>query len=104
MRDEAVIIEHWVGKGRAAFDDPETGAQSVVEHHVERFAETAHKLGESFHRANPRVAWAEIWAMRLAITHYYERSLDPNELWAFARESVPRAISSLHHPTFPRGP
>ena len=95
------VIARWVGKGHATFLDPETGCQATIERQFEQFVEAAISLGVSFRSANPGIPWGPIFEMRNDLSHLYQRSYDPEQLWAFARDEIPRIARKLRRARFP---
>lgn len=93
-------VAHWVSKGHASFVDPESGAQATIERQFERFEEAANALGVSFRNANPQIPWRPIFEIRNEISHPYERSYDPEKLWRFARDDLPKIAKSLRRVRF----
>lgn len=101
MAQYAAAIAHWVAKGHAAFTDPETGAQATIERQFEQFEEAANALGAPFRKANPKIPWREIFELRNDMSHPYQRSYDPQKLWIFVRDELPRIARRLRRPTLP---
>lgn len=94
-------IAHWISKGHDAFLDPESGAQATIERQFERFEEAANALGVSFRKANPEIPWRPIFEIRNDISHPYERAYDPEKLWRFVRDELPRIARKLRKSRFP---
>ena len=100
MLQYAQTIAHWVGKGHAAFLDPETGSQATIERQFERFEEAGSALGAPFRRANPDIPWEPIFEIRNDMSHPYQRSYDPENLWKFARDDFPRIVRKLRRAVY----
>jgi len=101
MLQYAQIIAHWVEKGHAAFGDPETGSQATIERHFERFEEAGSALGAAFRKANSTIPWEPIFEIRNDLSHPYQRSYDPEKLWKFARDDLPKIARKLRRAVYP---
>jgi uncharacterized protein with HEPN domain len=91
-------IAHWVGKGHESFLDPETGSQATIERQFEKFEEAANALGAAFQKSNHEIPWKSIFEIRNELSHPYQRSYDPEQLWRFARDELPRIGRRLRRP------
>lgn len=96
-------IAHWVSKGHASFLDPESGSQATIERQFERFEEAANALGAAFLKANAEIPWRPVFEIRNDLSHPYERSYDPEKLWRFVSDELPRVARKLRRATFPIG-
>ena len=94
-------IAHWVAKGHEAFLDPETGSQATIERQFEMIEEAANALGASFRKANPGIPWNPIFEIRNEISHPYQLRYDPERLWVFVRDDLPKILRRLHRPVYP---
>jgi uncharacterized protein with HEPN domain len=101
MGQYAQTIAHWVDKGHDAFRDPETGSQATIERQFEKFEEAANALGASFRNANPGIPWEPIFEIRNELSHPYQSSYDPERLWTFARDQLPKIARKLRRPVYP---
>lgn len=95
-------INHWVGKGHDAFRDPETGAQATIERQFEQLEEAANALGAAFQKANSSIPWAPIFEIRNDLSHPYQRSYDPEKLWRFVTDDLPKIARRLRSARFPK--
>jgi uncharacterized protein with HEPN domain len=96
------VIAHWVGKGHEVFLDPETGSQATIERQFEKFEEAASALGVPFRKLNPDIPWSPIFEIRNDLSHPYQRSYDPENLWKFARDDIPKIARKLRRAAYPR--
>jgi uncharacterized protein with HEPN domain len=101
----AIAIQ--VSKGRVAFfDTADDAVRGDIEHHVELMAEAANKLSRGFREANPQIPWERLAGLRIDAAHPYDEGkagpLNPERLWEFAREAVPRIARKLRRPIFPK--
>jgi uncharacterized protein with HEPN domain len=94
-------IAHWVSKGHEAFRDPETGSQATIERQFERFEEAANALGASFRTAHPGIPWRPVFEIRNDLSRPCERSYDPEKLWRFAANELPRIARKLRRVRLP---
>jgi len=94
-------IAHWVRKGHETFLDPETGSQATIERQFERFEEAASALGVAFRKANPEIPWEPIFEIRNDLSHPYQRAYDPENLWTFARDDLPKIARKLRRAAYP---
>jgi len=97
----AETIAHWVGKGHETFLDPETGSQATIERQFERFEEAASALGVAFRKVNPGIPWEPIFEIRNDLSHPYQRAYDPENLWKFARDDLPKIARKLRRAAYP---
>lgn len=97
----AASIAHWVGKGHDVFLDPETGSQATLERQFELLEEAAGQLGVAFQKLNPEIPWNAIFEIRNDLAHPYQRSYDPERLWIFVRDDLPRISRRLRRARFP---
>jgi len=94
-------IAHWVEKGHAAFLDPETGCQATIERQFEKFEEAGNALGVAFRKANPGIPWEPIFEIRHDLSHPHQRAYDPEYLWKFARDDLPKITRKLRRAVYP---
>jgi uncharacterized protein with HEPN domain len=94
------VIAHWVEKGHGPFGDPESGSQATIERQFERFEEAGNALGAAFRNANPGIPWKTIFEMRNDLAHPYQRAYDPERLWKFAREDLPKIARKLRRAVY----
>ena len=95
------VISHWVEKGHAAFVNPETGSQATIERQFERFEEAGSALGAAFRKANSNILWEPIFEIRNDLSHPYQSSYDPEKLWKFARDDLPKIARKLRRAVYP---
>jgi len=95
------VIAHWVEKGHAAYLDSETGSQATIERQFERFEEAGNALDAAFRRANSTIPWGPIFEIRNDLSHPYQRSYDPEKLWKFARDDLPKIARKLRRVVYP---
>ncbi|MGI0130182.1 MAG: HepT-like ribonuclease domain-containing protein [Thermoplasmata archaeon] len=100
MARYCATIAHWVAKGHVAFLDPETGSQATIERQFEQFEEAANALGLRFRNANPEIPWDPIFELRNDFSPPYQRAYDPEKLWRFVRNDLPRICRRLRRPAF----
>ena len=98
----AEVIAHWVEKGHDTFLDPETGCQATIERQFEKFEEAGSALGAPFRKTNSGIPWEPIFAIRNDLSHPYQRAYDPENLWKFARDDMPRIARKLRRVVYPR--
>jgi uncharacterized protein with HEPN domain len=91
-------ISRWVGKGLDSFLNPETGSQATIERQFEKFEGAANAPGAAFQKSNPAIPWKAIFEIRNDISHPYQRSYDPEQLWRFVRDELPRIGRRLRRP------
>jgi uncharacterized protein with HEPN domain len=101
MLQYARVIAHSVEKGHDAFLDPETGSQATIERQFGRFEEAGNALGTTFRKANPEIPWKPIFEIRNDLSHPYQRSYDPEKLWGFVRDDLPRIARKLRGARYP---
>ncbi len=80
-------IERHAAQGRHAFERDEL-LQTWSVHHLQIIGEAARKLSESFRKAHPEVAWAQIIAMRNILVHDYFH-VDQDEVWSAIERDLP---------------
>lgn len=95
-------IARWVAKGHACFIDTETGSRATIERQFELFEEAANAAGASFQKSNSSIPWRSIFEIRNELTHPYQRSYDPEKLWKFVRDDLPRIARKLRRPVYPK--
>lgn len=95
-------IAHWVEKGHDVFRDPESGAQATIERQFEQFEEAANALGAAFRKANSSIPWSPIFKIRSDLSHPYQRSYDPEKLWRFVTDDLPKIARRLRSVRFPK--
>ena len=95
MLQYTLVIAHWVEKGHDTFLDPESGCQATIERQFEKFEEACNALGAAFRNANPGIPWSPIFEIRNALSHPYQRAYNPENLWKFARDDLPRIARKL---------
>jgi len=95
------MIAHWVDKGHDAFLDPETGSQATIEREFEKFEEAGNALGATFRKLNSGIPWKPIFEIRNDLSHPYQRAYDPERLWRFARDDLPKIARKLRRAAYP---
>lgn len=64
------------------------------------FTESADKLSPGFKSRYPSL-WQLVRAFRTIVIHEYE-TVDPEDLWNFIRDDLPRVVAILRRAKFPR--
>jgi len=68
----------------------------AVERLLEIIGEATRALSDEFIAEYPGVPWSDISALRILLAHHYQR-IDPNQVWAIARVSVPNLVIALQN-------
>lgn len=66
----------------------------AVERTVEIVGEAARRVSPEFQQAHPEIAWRDMIGQRNILAHDYG-SIDPEEIWKSATESLPVLIPQL---------
>ena len=88
--DELAVI---VAMGPSDDDDGRIRLRAV-ERLLEIIGEATRALSDEFIGEYPGVPWSDISALRILLAHHYHR-IDPNQVWAIARVSVPDLVITL---------
>jgi uncharacterized protein with HEPN domain len=74
--------------GRAVFlSDYDT--RGLIVHHLEHLSESAGQASQSLKKASPLAPWRDLPELRTRLVHQYMHP-DPEAVWAFVRDRVPR--------------
>lgn len=108
MNRDRELTERMIGLARELADLAQQGKFRSDPIAVERvhlrsifFAESADKLSPGF-KSRYRSLWQLVRAFRTIVIHEYE-AVDPEDLWQFIRDDLPRVVSTLKRAKFPKG-
>lgn len=91
----------YVARGRSVFlSDYDT--RELIIHHLEHLSESADQASQHLKRANSLVPWKDLRDLRIRLIHQYMRP-DPDAVWAFVRDRLPRIARQLRRVRVPRG-
>jgi len=85
--DAIAQIEKYSVRGRQVFDGDEL-IQTWIVRHLQNIGEAASKISDATRSAHPKVAWANIVAMRNIIVHEYF-GIDRDEVWSTVEFDLP---------------
>ena len=87
MLDAIAQIQKYAVRVRQVFDDDEL-IQTWIVRHLQNIGEAASKISSATRLARPKVAWANIVAMRNIIVHEYF-GIDRDEVWSTVEFDLP---------------
>ena len=80
-------IEKYSSQGNEEFEGNEL-IQIWIIHHLQIIGEAARTISGSFQKANPKIPWNQIVAMRNILVHDY-LGIKLSEVWAVAKNDLP---------------
>ena len=103
MLRHAEVISTIVGRGREPLEkDPPS--RYALEHAVGLLSEAAEKISSDFESYNPGIPWKALRPLRREVAHPYDTGrppLDPDRVWRFVQQDVPRIAKKLRRAKFP---
>jgi len=76
-------------------------ARELIVHHLEHLSASADPASQRLKRANPLVPWRDLRELRTRLIHQDKRP-DPEAVWAFVRDRLPRIERQLRRVRAPR--